>query len=136
MAKIVLGLGTSHNPHAAGIGRDAAALSGDRPDHPASRQGRAPGHLWDLLEAADPKLAHMVAPEHLVARQNIARGAMQRLRQTVGAAGLDALIVMGRRPERKLSRGLPTGLCDLFRRHHPQRRYAAPDLFAFSRLVH
>ncbi|CAN0451928.1 unnamed protein product, partial [Phaeothamnion confervicola] len=49
----------------------------------------------DLLEQADPKLAHLTAPEHLVARQNVARDAAKRLRETVVAAKLDALIVMG-----------------------------------------
>jgi 3-O-methylgallate 3,4-dioxygenase len=37
----------------------------------------------------------MVAPEHLVARQNIARAAMRRLRQGLATASLDALIVLG-----------------------------------------
>jgi 3-O-methylgallate 3,4-dioxygenase len=37
----------------------------------------------------------MVAPKNLVARQNVARDAAQRLRQALAAAKLDALIVMG-----------------------------------------
>jgi hypothetical protein len=37
----------------------------------------------------------MVAPEHLVARQNVARAAVRRLRETVSAAALNALIVFG-----------------------------------------
>jgi Catalytic LigB subunit of aromatic ring-opening dioxygenase len=57
-------------------------------------EGRAVTY-GDLLEAADPKLADMVAPEHLVARQNVARAAVRRLRDVVGAASLDALIVFG-----------------------------------------
>src|SRR5262249_39406622 len=49
----------------------------------------------DLLEKADPKLADMVAPKNLVARQNVAREAAKRLRASLAAAKLDALIVMG-----------------------------------------
>ena len=40
------------------------------------KEGR-PVTYGDLLEKADPKLAHMVAPEHLVARQNVARAAVR-----------------------------------------------------------
>src|SRR5207249_10001091 len=58
------------------------------------KDGR-PVTYGDLLEKADPKLADMVAPAHLVARQNVARAAMQRLRTTLANIRLDALIVMG-----------------------------------------
>jgi 3-O-methylgallate 3,4-dioxygenase len=58
------------------------------------KEGR-PVTYGDLLEKADPKLAHMVAPEHLVARQNVARAAIAHLRQTLAATALDALIVLG-----------------------------------------
>jgi 3-O-methylgallate 3,4-dioxygenase len=58
------------------------------------KEGR-PVTYGDLLEKADPKLAGMVAPEHLVARQNVARDAARRLRQAVTAAKLDALVVLG-----------------------------------------
>jgi hypothetical protein len=58
------------------------------------KEGR-PVTYGDLLEKADPKLAHLVAPENLVARQNVARAAVRRLREAVRAARLDALIVFG-----------------------------------------
>jgi 3-O-methylgallate 3,4-dioxygenase len=58
------------------------------------KEGR-PVTYGDLLEKADPKLADMVAPKNLVARQNVAREAAKRLRQALAAARLDALIVMG-----------------------------------------
>ena len=49
----------------------------------------------ELLEKADPKLANMVAPEHLVERQNKARAAVSNVRQVLSNANLDALIVLG-----------------------------------------
>src|SRR5262249_54107651 len=58
------------------------------------KEGR-PVTYGDLLEKADPKLADLVAPAHLVGRQNVARGAMARLRKTLDASALEALIVMG-----------------------------------------
>ena len=95
MARIVLGLGTSHTPMLLATDETLPRfLETDQTIRHRDKDGR-PVTYGDLLEAADPKLAHMVAPEHLVARQNIARAAMQRIRQTVAGAGLDALIVMG-----------------------------------------
>src|SRR5438552_2279701 len=95
MAKIVLGLGTSHTPMLLASDETLARfVETDQKMKHRDKQGR-PVTYGDLLEKADPKLAHMVAPAHLVARQNVARAAMARLRQTLAAAKLDALIVMG-----------------------------------------
>jgi hypothetical protein len=95
MAKIVLGLGTSHTPMLLATDETLPRfLETDQNIRHRDKDGR-PVTYGDLLEAADPGLAAMVAPEHLVARQNIARSAMRRIRQTLSAAGLDALIVMG-----------------------------------------
>jgi len=58
------------------------------------KDGR-PVSYGDLLEKADPALAGRVAPEHLVARQNVARAAAAHFRAAVGRAGLDAVIVFG-----------------------------------------
>jgi hypothetical protein len=58
------------------------------------KEGR-PVTYGDLLEKADPELAHKVAPEHLVARQNLARAAARQVREAVSGAALDALIVFG-----------------------------------------
>src|ERR1700752_2066454 len=95
MAKIVLGLGTSHTPMLrAGEETLPRFLETDQTIRHRDKDGR-PVTYGDLLEAADPKLAHMVAPEHLVARQNIARAGMRRLRQTLSGAPPDALLVLG-----------------------------------------
>src|SRR5436853_7822777 len=95
MAKIVLGLGTSHTPML--LASDETLRRFQETDEKIKhrdKEGR-PVTYGDLLEKADPKLAHMVAPADLVARQNVARAAMARLRQTLAANQLDALIVMG-----------------------------------------
>jgi 3-O-methylgallate 3,4-dioxygenase len=58
------------------------------------REGR-PVTYGELLEEADPRMAGMVAPAHLVERQNKARDAAKRLRSVLDNARLDALIVFG-----------------------------------------
>ena len=95
MAKIVLGAGTLAYADAARLRRDAAAVSEtDQKIKHRDKEGR-PTTYAELLEKADPKMADMVAPAELVARQNGARAAMTRLRKTLANAKLDALIVMG-----------------------------------------
>jgi 3-O-methylgallate 3,4-dioxygenase len=95
MAKIVLGLGTSHTPML--LASDETLLrfvETDRHINLRDKEGR-PITYGDLLEKADPKLAQIVAPEHLVARQNIARSAIKHVAQTLAGAKVDALIVIG-----------------------------------------
>jgi 3-O-methylgallate 3,4-dioxygenase len=95
MAKIVFAAGTSHTPMLLAADETLPRFAEtDRRMKHRDRDGR-PVTYGDLLERADPKLAGMVAPEHLVARQNVARAAVRRLRQAVGAAALDALVVFG-----------------------------------------
>jgi hypothetical protein len=95
MAKIVFGAGTSHTPMLLAsdetlqrfVETDRNIKHRDKEGHPVT--------YGDLLEKADPKLAHMVAPKDLVARQNVARDAAKHLRKSIAAAKLDALIVLG-----------------------------------------
>ncbi len=95
MAKIVFGAGTSHTPMLLAADETLPRFAEtDRTMKHRDKEGR-PVTYGDLLEKADPKLAHLVAPENLVARQNVARGAVQHLREAVAAAALDALIVFG-----------------------------------------
>lgn len=95
MAKIVFAAGTSHTPMllAADETLPRFAETDQRMKH-RDKEGR-PVTYGDLLEKADPRLAGMVAPENLVARQNVARAAVRRLREALGGARLDALIVFG-----------------------------------------
>jgi hypothetical protein len=95
MARIVFAAGTSHTPMLLASDETLPRFAEtDQKMKHRDLEGRAVTY-GDLLEAADPKLADMVAPEHLVARQNVARAAVKRLREAVGAAALDALIVFG-----------------------------------------
>jgi 3-O-methylgallate 3,4-dioxygenase len=95
MAKITFAAGTSHTPML--LASDETLPRFQETDSlmkHRDKEGR-PVTYGDLLEKADPKLADMVAPKNLVARQNVARDAAKRLRQALAAARLDALIVMG-----------------------------------------
>ena len=90
MAKIVLGLGTSHTPML--LASDATLERFRETDEKMKhrdKEGR-PVTYGDLLEKADPKLAHMVAPQHLVERQNVAREAMAHLRKARQCPQTDA----------------------------------------------
>src|SRR5438477_7357431 len=83
MARIVLGLGTSHTPML--LASDETLLRFEETDKTIKHRDKdgRPVTYGDLLDHADPKLADMVAPEHLVARQNIARAAIKRVAQTL-----------------------------------------------------
>src|SRR5947199_1887529 len=95
MTKIVLGLGTSHTPMLLACDKTLARfVETDQKIRHRDKEGR-PVTYGDLLEKADPKLAHLVAPEHLVARQNVARSAIARVAQTLANTPLDALIIFG-----------------------------------------
>src|SRR5499433_3685089 len=95
MAKLVFAAGTSHTPMllAADDTLPRFAETDQKMKH-RDKEGR-PVTYGDLLEKADPKLADIVAPEHLVARQNVARAAIERVAQTLASATLDALVVIG-----------------------------------------
>src|SRR5258708_15373168 len=96
MAKMVFAAGTSHTPMLLAADETLPRfVETDQKMRHRDKEGR-PVTYGDLLEKADPKLAHLVAPENLVARQNVARAAARRLRDAVSAAALDALIVVGR----------------------------------------
>src|ERR1700732_2405324 len=95
MAKIVFAAATSHTPML--LANDETLqrfVETDQKMKHRDKEGR-PVTYGDLLEKADPKLAHRVAPENPGARQNGARTAVPRLREAVDAAALDALIVFG-----------------------------------------
>src|SRR5581483_4448538 len=94
MAKIVLGLGSSHTPMLLASDETLPRFEEtDRNIRHRDKEGR-PTTYAALLEKADPKMASMVAPGELIARQNKVREAMRHLGSTLNTAGLDALIVM------------------------------------------
>ncbi len=95
MAKIVLGMGTSHTPMLLASNETLPRFAEtDQNIKHRDKEGR-PVTYGELLEKADPKLAHLVAPANLVARQDKARDAARRLQEVLGGAELDALVVMG-----------------------------------------
>ena len=129
MATIVFGLGTSHTPMLLADDADAAAFRRDRPEHQAPRQGGPSGRpMATCWRRPTRKLADMVAPEHLVARQNKARAGDQASCGDADAGQPRRTDRDGRRPERKLQGGLPAGIRDLLRRHDPQQQRAAREL--------
>jgi len=95
MAKIVLGMGTSHTPMLLASNETLPRfVETDQNIKHRDKEGR-PVTYGELLEKADPKLAHLVAPANLVARQDKARAAARRLKEVLRSADLDALVVMG-----------------------------------------
>jgi hypothetical protein len=95
MAKIAFAAGTSHTPMLLAADETLPRfVETDQKMRHRDKEGR-PVSYGDLLEKADPGLARLVAPEHLVARQNVARAAARRLRDAVADAALDALVVFG-----------------------------------------
>src|SRR5271170_7210568 len=94
MAKIVLGLGSSHTPMLLAADETLPRFEEtDQKIRHRDKEGR-PATYAELLEKADPKMAALVAPAELVARQNKVRAAGTRLSNTLNTAGLDTLIVM------------------------------------------
>ena len=95
MAKIVLGLGSSHTPMLLAADETLPRfLETDRNIKHRDKEGN-PATYAELLEKADPKMAAMVTPAEMVARQNKARAAGTHLSKTLTNARLDTLIVMG-----------------------------------------
>src|SRR5260370_33089346 len=92
MAKMVFAAGTSHTPMllAADETLPRFAETDQKMKH-RDKEGR-PVTYGDLLEKADPKLAHLVAPENLGAPPKVARAPARRLCDTATAASLVALI--------------------------------------------
>ncbi len=95
MAKIVLGIGTSHTPMLLASDETLPRfVETDMKIKHRDKEGNSASYE-ELLLKADPQLSGMVTPEQLVARQNGARAATRRLRQVLSNAKLDALIVLG-----------------------------------------
>jgi 3-O-methylgallate 3,4-dioxygenase len=95
MAKIVLGIATSHTPMLntpakdwpSFIDRDGVRQFLDKEGDPAS--------YGELLTRADPRAAPELTPERFVARHDKAQTAVEELKRAVRRAELDALIIVG-----------------------------------------
>ncbi len=136
MAQIVFGAGTSHTPYLLAADETLVKFQEtDSVNKHRDKEGR-PVTYGELLEKADPKLANMVAPEHLVARQNVARGAVKKLRQTVSNAKLDALIVLGDDQNESYKDDCHPAFAIYFGDTILKRQQAAQYLFPLAGVVH
>src|ERR1700683_1905192 len=94
MAKIVLAAGSSPTPMPPPPDETLPRFQEtDQKIKHRDKEGR-PTTYAELLEKADPKMAALVAPTELVARQNKVRAAGAHLSKTLNGANLDTLIVM------------------------------------------
>ncbi len=95
MAKIVLGIATSHTPMLntpakdwpSFIDRDGVREFLDKEGNPATYE--------ELLTRADPRAAPELTPERFAARHDEAQASVDELRRAVRRAELDALIILG-----------------------------------------
>jgi Catalytic LigB subunit of aromatic ring-opening dioxygenase len=95
MARIVMGIATSHTPMLntpakdwpSFIDRDGVREFLDKDGNPASYE--------ELLTRADPRAAPELTPERFAARHDRAQAAIERLKEGVRRAELDALIIVG-----------------------------------------
>lgn len=97
MARLVAGFGTSHSPMLAATADDwveGAFLSRDRARMLVDFDG-ADRRYDDALAAAPGDAAQRIAPDRLRARHGLVSRAIERLRDDIAAAALDALIVVG-----------------------------------------
>lgn len=95
MARIVLGIGTSHTPMLSSPVEDMPLyVERDMGIDHLDRQGR-PTTYAALLAAASPAVAGLAAGDLLAGRHARAQADIARLAQVIAAARLDALIVVG-----------------------------------------
>jgi len=95
MAQLVLGIGVSHTPMLNADLEDwSLFIEADRVRAHRDKDGN-PVTYDDLLGRADPAIAELIRPEALEARHTVAMGNLARIRETLRAAVLDALIVVG-----------------------------------------
>ena len=97
MAHLVAGFGSSHSPMLAAQAQDwvdGAFLARDRARQFVDFDGN-PCRYDDLLTRAPPDAAARIDPDTLRQRHAAAEAAIARLRYSIAAARLDALIVVG-----------------------------------------
>ena len=95
MAKIVLGLATSHTPMLLASDETLPRFAETDQSYKLRDKDGRPASYVELLQKADPRLAAMVKPDQLIARQNQARAAVVQLQKSLAAGRLDILIVLG-----------------------------------------
>jgi len=95
MAKLVLGIGTSHTPMLNASAEDwPRFIDRDAVRDFLDKEGR-PTTYGELLDRAEPHVAAELTPERFAARHAEAQAGVAHLRDAVRRAELDALIVIG-----------------------------------------
>lgn len=95
MAKIVMGIATSHTPMLNTPAKDwPSFIDRDGVREFLDKDGN-PARYEELLTRADPRAAPELTPERFAARHDRAQAAIERLKEGVRRAELDALIIVG-----------------------------------------
>jgi hypothetical protein len=95
MAQLVLGIGISHTPILNAALEDwSCFIETDRKRPHLDKEGNAATYD-ELLHAADAVTAEQIRPESLAARHAAVMANVERIRNTIRAAALDTLIVVG-----------------------------------------
>jgi hypothetical protein len=95
MAKIVLGIGTSHTPMLNAPAEDwPRFIDRDATREFLDKEGR-PTNYEELLSRVEPNVAAELTPERFAARHADAQAGVEYLKQAMRRAELDALIVVG-----------------------------------------
>jgi 3-O-methylgallate 3,4-dioxygenase len=95
MARIVLGIASSHTPMLNAPAEDwPRFIDRDQAREFLDKDGR-PATYDELLARAEPSVAAELTPERVAARHAAAQQGVEHLRAAVRRAGLDALIVVG-----------------------------------------
>ena len=95
MARIVLGIGTSHTPMLNAPAEDwPRFIDRDGVRDFLDKEGR-PASYAELLDRAEPHVAAELTPQRFAARHAEAQAAVDHLKEAVRRARLDALIVLG-----------------------------------------
>ena len=95
MARLVLGIGTSHSPMLNARLEDwSLFVERDRVRQHLDKDGN-PVTYEDLLDMADSSIVAAIQPEKLAERHAAAMANVKKIRATLRAAALDALIIVG-----------------------------------------
>ena len=95
MAKLVLGIGTSHTPMLNTPAEDwPRFIDRDGVREFLDKEGR-PATYEELLSRVEPHVAAELTPERMAARHTAAQAGVAHLRDAVRRAELDALIIVG-----------------------------------------
>ena len=133
MARLVAGFGTSHSPMLACAAADwtASFLPRDKARQHYDFDGR-PCRYDDILATAPADALDRIAPGPMAQRRAEIDAAQERLRQSIAAAELDALVVIGDDQEELFDHANMPSI-GIFHGHNIRNARAAPANDAMSR---